>query len=317
MGLSEDKSAGTVCAGPRKENICAIVVTYFPDTHFGERLDRIRGQVGKTIIIDNTGDPYLGAVSQPMNSADIEIIRNKQNVGVGAALNQGVSRVMQLGYEWAITFDQDSWIHPDLVNILISIYAQQPRPELVGIIGCNFEDENTHVPLMSCLPGAPIFREIEAVITSGSLLSVATCSKAGPFRSDLFIDFVDHEYCLRLLQLGYKVIISTAPLMVHALGTANLFGLNSRAGRGSLVLTNRSPLRRYYMTRNGLMVARRYFTVAPRWVLKSVASLLIFAVLKIPWEENARKKKFCATLYGAFDALRSRSGKARAAWLEK
>jgi rhamnosyltransferase len=316
MGLSEDKSAGTVCARPRKENICAIVVTYFPDTHFGERLDRIRSQVAKTIIIDNTGDPYLDALSQPMNSADVEVIRNKQNVGVGAALNQGVSRVMQLGYEWAITFDQDSWIHPDLVNILISIYAQQPRPGLVGIIGCNFEDENTHVPLLSCLPGAPIFREIEAVITSGSLLSVATFAKAGPFRSDLFIDFVDHEYCLRLLQLGYKVIISTAPLMVHALGTANLFSLNSRAGTGSLVLTNRSPLRRYYMTRNGLLVARRYFTVAPRWVLKSVASLLIFAVLKIPWEEHARKKKFCATLYGAFDALRSRSGKARAAWLE-
>src|SRR5580698_4811606 len=110
MGLSQDKSAGTVCAGPRKENICAIVVTYFPDTHIGERLDRIRGQVGKTISIDNTGDPYLGDVSPLMNSADIEIIRNKQNAGVGAALNQGVSSVMQLCYEWAITFDQDSWI---------------------------------------------------------------------------------------------------------------------------------------------------------------------------------------------------------------
>jgi rhamnosyltransferase len=170
---------------------------------------------------------------------------------------------------------------------------------------------------MKFSPGEPIFRETVAVITSGSLLSVATFTKVGPYRSDFFIDFVDHEYCLRLRQLGYKVVISTAPLMVHAMGAGTVISRDSKVGRLSLHLTNRSPLRRYYMTRNGLLVARKYFAVAPLWVLMSMTSLLLLALLKIPWEGSARWKKFSATIYGAFDALRAKTGKAQASWLSE
>jgi rhamnosyltransferase len=311
---SEVKLSGYTA--PKAEKICAIIVTFFPDAHFSERLDRIRRQVAKTIIIDNTGEALQIASSQLVAVAGVEIIKNKKNEGIGAALNQGISRAMELGYEWTLTFDQDSWVNLDLVKILISIYEHQPRPELVGIVGCNFEDENTHVPSTKWAADGPIFREIETVITSGSLLSVSTFSKAGPFRSDFFIDFVDHEYCLRLLALGYKVISSSAPLMLHAFGAGSLVSPDGARGKLSIVLTNRSPLRRYYMTRNGLLVAKKYFRVAPKWVLGSLASLLIFAVLKITWERSARRKKFFATLYGALDALRSRTGQARVTWLE-
>ena len=306
-----------ICVGPARENICAIVVTYFPDAQFVKRLERIHSQVGKTVVIDNTGGADHNALLQPAYLSDVEILRNKENLGIGAALNQGISRAVKLGYAWTITFDQDSWIHPDFVKTLIGIYEQQPEPELVGIIGCNFEDENTHAPLMKFSPGEPIFRETVAVITSGSLLSVATFTKVGPFRSDFFIDFVDHEYCLRLRQLGYKVVISTAPLMVHAMGVGTIINRDSKVGRLSLHLTNRSPLRRYYMTRNGLLVARKYFAVAPQWVLMSMTSLLLLALLKIPWEGGARLKKFSATIYGAFDALRTKTGKAQASWLSE
>lgn len=299
--------------GLAKTNICAIVVTYFPDAHFVERLNRISCQVAKTVIIDNTGGP--SPILQAVNPIDAEIIRNSENLGIGEALNQGMARARELGYLWTISFDQDSWVHSDLVKILINIYEQQPEPELVGIIGCNFEDQNTHIPVQNFPSDRPIFREAVVVITSGSLLSVATYFKAGRFRSDFFIDFVDHEYCLRLLRLGYKVIISTAPLMVHAMGAGTLIGRNGNKDKLSLHLTNRSPLRRYYMTRNGLIVAKKYFTVAPVWVLGSFMRLLVLTVLKIPWEGDSRWTKFCATVRGAFDGLRSKTGRVDFIWL--
>lgn len=297
-----------------KENICAIVVTYFPDDHFIERLDKIRRQVGKTVIIDNTGSAESSPVLAAIGVVGTEIIRNKENVGIGEALNQGLARAMALGCDWAVTFDQDSQIRPDLVQTLIGIYARQPKPELVGVVGCNFELENTGTSPHKKEMNGLLFIDTEAVITSGSLMSLAVFSAAGPFRSDFFIDFVDHEYCLRLRKLGYRVLMAVAPLMIQPLGDASSYRLGGTAGI-PLVLTNRSPLRRYYMTRNGLLVAISYFSIAPAWVLKTVVSLLLFSVLKIPLEGTARWEKLRATLAGAIDAFRSRTGKARAAWL--
>jgi rhamnosyltransferase len=299
---------------PAAQKICAIIVTYFPDAFFGERLGRIRAHVAKTIIVDNTG-VAAGVPSPLRDTGDSEIISNAANLGIGEALNQGMARALELGYMWALTFDQDSWVNDDLVSTLIDIYNQQSAPERVGIIGCNFEEENVRAPSVRFSATGPVFREITAVITSGSLLSLATYARAGRFRSDFFIDFVDHEYCLRLLKLGYRVLSSTQPLMVHALGEGTVLTSIGDDRKLAIVLTNRSPLRRYYMTRNGLLVARQYFSVAPKWVLRSVSSLLLFAILKIPWEQNARGGKFRATICGLLDALRSKTGKADRPWL--
>jgi rhamnosyltransferase len=317
MTLHETKAAEHSVA-PRSENICAVVVTYFPDVSFCERLLRIRKQVNKVVIVDNTGNPGSEELRRISSARDLEIIHNDENLGIGEALNQGVGRALKLGYSWALTFDQDSWIGPDFLETLIRIYEQQPRPKLVGIIGCAYEDQVTRsIATPRQNDDGVSFRETETVITSGSLLSIAAFVSAGPFRSDFFIDFVDYEYCLRLLRMSYKVITSTKPLMVHALGDGNLRMLDSPAGKVPLVLTNRSPLRRYYMTRNALLVARQYVTSQPKWVVRTLASILGFAVLKIPLEKTARSRKFLATLYGALDALRSRTGKVDAAWLRK
>lgn len=303
-----------ILLGLSKENICAVVVTYFPDLHFPERLDRIRDQVVKTIIVDNTDSTDAIPALKAIHGTDIEIIRNKENLGIGQALNQGLKRAIELGYGWAVTFDQDSWIRPNLVSTLLDIYAQQPKPELVGIVGCNFQLKNTGTSPHKTEMNGLLFIETEAVITSGSLMPLAVFSATGPFRSDFFIDFVDHEYCLRLRKLGYRVVMAVAPLMIQPLGDASTYRLGGTAGI-PFVLTNRSPLRRYYMTRNGILVAMSYFAIAPTWVLRTVVSLLLFSVLKIPLEKDARWKKFRATLAGAFDAFRSRSGKAQALWL--
>ena len=38
---------------PGRENICAIIVTYFPDGDFLSRLRRIQPQVAHVVVIDN------------------------------------------------------------------------------------------------------------------------------------------------------------------------------------------------------------------------------------------------------------------------
>jgi rhamnosyltransferase len=301
---------------PSAETICAIVVTYFPDAQFVERLNRIRGQVGLTVVVDNTGDTNVENLLGHLDGPRPEVIRNGENLGIGAALNQGLTRAKELGFKWAITFDQDSWVYPDLVAKLIAIYEKQPAPERVGMMGCNFEDVNTHETALGKREPETDFRETETVITSGCLISTAIFSLAGPFRSDFFIDYVDYEYCLRLRQLGYRIIISTEPLMLHALGAASPLSLDTGYRRVAMVLTDRSPLRRYYMTRNATYVVKRYFRTAPLWALRTLASVVVFAPLKIPFEKTERTRKMRATLRGFLDGIRSRTGKASAPWLQ-
>jgi rhamnosyltransferase len=308
-------SSDTAPIVPSRENICAIVVTYFPDAQFVARLDRIQQQVAQVIVVDNTDNPGPGIFPEVTGPSGVEVISNGQNLGIGAALNRGLARAMELDYGWAITFDQDSWVRPELVQTLIRIYEQQSRPELVGILGCNFEDENTRSSPHPHVSGGPLYAEVAVVITSGSLMPLTVFSKAGPFRSDFFIDFVDHEYSLRLRKLGYRVLIALEPLMVHALGAASTVDFASGPSPFSMVLTNRPPLRRYYMTRNGLLVAREFLGTAPRWILRSVASLLVYSALKIPFEKNSRWKKLRAIFSGVLDAVRNKTGKAEAAWL--
>jgi rhamnosyltransferase len=293
------------------------VVTYFPDVHFVERLARISAQVGWTVIVDNTGNTDIENSIEPLEGSKREVIRNMENLGIGAALNQGLSRASELGFPWAITFDQDSWVYPELVATLIAIHQKQADPDRLGVIGCNFEDINTHETALGQREMETDFRETETVITSGCLLSTAIFSLAGPFRSDFFIDYVDYEYCLRLRQMGYRIIISTEPLMLHALGAASPLRLDLGYRRVPIVLTDRSPLRRYYMTRNAMHVAKKYFRTAPLWALKTLASVAVFAPLKIPFEKTERTGKLRATLRGFLDGIRSRTGKASAPWLQR
>jgi rhamnosyltransferase len=95
---------------PSAETICAIVVTYFPDAQFVERLNRIRGQVGLTVAVDNTGDTNVENLVGHPDGPHHEVIRNAEDLGIGAALNQGLTRAKDLGFKWVSTFDQDSWV---------------------------------------------------------------------------------------------------------------------------------------------------------------------------------------------------------------
>jgi rhamnosyltransferase len=96
---------------PTPENICAVFIAYFPDAQFSQRLEKVRRQVAKVLVVDNTPDGSgLGASLRSQDGLDIEVIENRANLGVGAALNQGFARAIQHGYHWVVTFDQDAAI---------------------------------------------------------------------------------------------------------------------------------------------------------------------------------------------------------------
>jgi len=290
---------------PTKENVVAVVVTYHPDAGLSARLGDLALQFGRVVVVDNHSRDeerfHLRALAN--RASNIFLIPNPENVGVAAALNQGCRHALEQGASWVVTFDQDSVPATDLLACVAAEWAAQPERDRIGLIGVNFRSPNgaTLIPARSGLADA------RAVITSGSLLNLAAWGDVGPFREDFFIDEVDHEYALRMRRKGWLVKVTRRVLMDHALGSPRRHNL----GGWQPVLSHHSALRRYYMVRNRMLLAREHLDFDPRFVwgqlgrsLRETASVLLF--------EPEKAAKLRAMAKGLVDGLRGRAG--RAAW---
>jgi len=298
--------AGTTHPGriESKSDICAIVVTCNPDAGFPDRLARVWPQVGHVVVVDNGSDsPVREMLRNVAVRLDVELILNDANLGVAAALNQGVGHARDRSFQWVLTLDQDSVVEPFLVETLLEGYNEFPMKENVAIVGSNYYDEKRGKTLVPDSPAQPPCLEQTTVITSGSLMSVDAYGKVGPFRDDFFIDHVDDEYCLRARAMGYKVILCRRPVIRHSIGGA----IGKRIVGRTAWSSNHSTVRRYYMARNFTVLARQYLLSEPAWILQTFVRHLGFVALML-FLEDQRARKLRGIFKGLGDGLRGRMG---------
>lgn len=87
------------------------------------------------------------------------------------------------------------------------------------------------------------------VITSGSFIPMSVLDDVGLMREELFIDFIDIEWCLRARAKGYEIVSFSRVVIEHHLGDSSI----------SFMGTNypiHSPLRMYYYFRNAMYLYR-------------------------------------------------------------
>jgi rhamnosyltransferase len=123
-------------------------------------------------------------------------------------------------------------------------------------------------------------------------------ASVGYYNESFFIDYVDHEFCLRMGRRGFQVLQCRTAILEHNLGRMSQ---RSVAGR-TWTTTNHSPLRRYYNARNRIRVYREYAGFAPGWVLKDVRSFAV-EIAKILLLEQQRGGKLRAIFQGVVDGF--------------
>jgi len=286
-----------------KTRILAIVVTHHPDNSFASRFERLAGQVGGMLIVDNNSDAEdVSMLREVAGRLNVTLLLNSQNLGLASALNIGATRAIDDGYEWALLFDQDTLPGDDIVDGLREAYQQFPEKGRLAIMGSNYRDPHTNEPVFgaSGVCGAA-WRERKVVITSGSLISLRAYEAIGGFKAEYFVDCVDLEYCLRARSKGFKVIMTCAPLMVHGIGRPtrhDLLGKKIAAG-------NHGRVRWYYMVRNDIHLAKKYIFREPGWVLANLwtrfKSMIVVCIF-----EHDRFAKVRYSVMGLFDGLHSK-----------
>jgi rhamnosyltransferase len=287
---------------PAKEDVCAIVVTYFPASDLLGHLRVIHIQVAKVLIVDNGSSGEAAKLLRSMQSElRVEVIHNGRNLGMAAALNQGIKWAEEHGYSWALTLDQDSLVAQDILESMSTVYEEFPNKQKLAVIGSNYIDSVLSKPFLNFNPDDSCpWQEVKTTITSGSLISLIAYRMIGPFRDELFIDGVDFEYCLRARSLGFRIIMARKPLMEHSIGAVTRHKLPWKMSSTS----NHSPVRRYYMTRNQLLLTREYLWKEPAWAFLTLYRHLKDTILLCLFEKDiTRKLRF--TAMGALDGLLS------------
>ena len=285
---------------PSRNNICAIVVTYNPKGDFLGRVARIAEQVSCVVIVDNHSNSQIVSMLKSMSSRqNISLILHDENLGVATALNRGVQWAKGHDYQWVVTFDQDTIVMEYMVKELLKAYHDFKQKDKVAVIGSTYCNPN--IGKINLAPDLRVKQpcvEVETVITSGSLMPLAVFDVVGFFRDEFFIDFVDIEFCLRARAKGLKIILARKPVMWHDIGSTTMHRLPWKKTGSS----NHSPIRRYYMMRNNIIVVKEYFLIDPASVITLIYSRVKSTILMCLFEKN-RLLKLKYSALGLLDGL--------------
>lgn len=225
-----------------------VVVLYNPEQEiFTRNIPSYAAMGDFLIIVDNT----LGGALIPAHIYDYRTIyiSDGKNNGIAKALNLGAEEAIKQGCDWLLTMDQDSWFKEEDIKALMDSRHLKNFDDTIIISPVHVDKFSEDAGLIGD------FTEAKYVMTSGNLLNLTNYKKLGTFNEGYFIDYVDNEYCFRARLNNFKVLIYRNALLQHTLGNFTKFKI---PGYGTLLFSNHSALRKYYLIRNLLYFKKQY-----------------------------------------------------------
>ena len=291
---------------PHRFQICAAIVSYNIGEAIHRCFDAIQSQVGHVLIIDNgSGEITRRELDKLAASDSVTLILNERNEGIGHAYNQAVRVARDKGFQWILTLDHDSEATPGMIDQLVRGYAALETAGIrnVGLMAASPFDLNIqeHLYYSPREQGGLPLRQVE-VFSSGSLIWLGVFDIVGPFNEDLFMYFVDVEFCRRLGCAGYGVYMCPEAVLLHREGSKKwhrFFGIDAcyeHYGKES----------RYYLSRSTVHFLKKLrpsvhdFAVAANRLCKDHMNILLF--------EKDRLPVLWFSLRGLIDGIRGKVG---------
>lgn len=274
--------------------IGAIIVTYQPNLAQLHHLLQILQQVVDVTVVVNNGalnshyQQFMVTAQHPQQY----FLQMPSNIGIGGALNRGMDQLVAQGCRYAWTFDQDSCPAPDCLPLLWAAWqAAGPEPFAAVVPAIHDRITQKTLPYLIEQPQGGVAatsiertQPVAAAITSGMLVDIAVWQNSGGARADWFIDHIDTEWCFRVRSLGYGILAVPAAVLEHELGQTR-----QRFFNATQTIKVRSPLRTYYMLRNGWALSRLSHT--PRgwrsYFLRQALRIMLVAIVYGPlrWQQ--------------------------------
>jgi rhamnosyltransferase len=254
----------------------AVVTLFHPDQKVLTNIKSYLPYVKELLVIDNSEMPSdLSLLQREFSS--ITLLASGTNLGISKAMNLAINYAKHKGYSWMLTMDQDSSFDSLEIEKFIRLFYLTVDKNLA-----------IFVPLHNkkFLKEEEIYNQKECcVMTSANIININKALTIGGFDENLFIDEVDHEFCLRLKKAGYSIIQNHNCYLHHVLGTKHK----------ELNINLYSSHRLYYMIRNYLYVRNKHKKIAPNFFKKRDFYLFKFFIKQILYTKQ--KKKYIRMLF--------------------
>lgn len=246
--------------------IFVVCVTYFPDFELlKESIRSLYNQVDFFIIVDNTTENSSKINANFLEKYDwtkkVKIINLDNNYGIGYAQNIGIKFAIENNADYILTTDQDTIYPQRYIDTILSIYNIYKDKYKIAAIAPFFRNTNLSSEVYKLIvktkndkvlkltfytrEGLDDIYNAYYTISSGMVIPRNVIEEIGFMNEDLFIDWVDIEWCIRANNKGYSILQTPKICIQHKLG----YGILKLLKR---TFVTHNYIRRYYIYRNGL-----------------------------------------------------------------
>lgn len=298
--------------------ITAIIVTYNRNKLLERCLFAIATQTRQpdvVLVIDNAstdGTPEWLHKWLPLHLPKATLIALDHNTGGAGGFAAGLKHAIDNGAEWVWMMDDDAEPLPDALEELMRV-ASDPMHVYGSLAVCGGETSWLTTVLDPPLgevdrpDEVPAYAQVQSLPFLGFLIHRDLVARIGLPDAGYFIAADDVEYCVRAQKAGARIVMAGKSRIEHPKSRPYKVRVLGR----TLTCLALPPWKRYYDTRNRLLIARTHYGL--RLLTQTIPGSLVrlaAALLKEP----RKLAQLHAFTVGFIDGLLGISGKRHTFW---
>lgn len=301
-----------------KYTIITVIVTFNRKQLLRRALNAHLNQTCKAshlLIVDNASTDGTREMLQKegwLDQSDIELLPLQENTGGAGGFAAGLEHAINSGADWVWMMDDDAEPHTTALEQLIRI-ASDPR-NIYGSLAVNLGETSWLTTVLdpplgevSKATAVPTKATVESLPFLGFMVHRELVERIGLPDVDFFIAADDVEYCVRAQRAGAELIIAGKSRIEHPRSRPQKVQLLGK----SLTFLPLPPWKRYYDTRNRLLIARKYYGTKI-WTQTLPGSIVrLFASVV---REPRKREQLQAVIAGIIDGLAGIKGQRHEFW---
>ena len=249
----------------QNEKVAVIIVLYNPDTNDIDNVRRI-AQYNVGFVVDNSLIPFMDGET----IGNMSYICNKANIGIAKAQNIALREILKGDYEYVVFLDQDTRVVVDYPLQIAMEFSRIDNGRL-AVLGPQVVNAVTGGQYASAIHKYEIsengFSLRKHIISSGSCMSINALKDVGLMWGELFIDYVDFEWCWRAASKGYQCGVTSHLQISHHVGQREL-----SIGKYKVIIS--AQQRYFYQYRNFIWLIQKKY-VPLQWKCATCVKFLL------------------------------------------